>query len=429
MSRVNGRNAKLIKIHNRALVLKIIQQHGAIARKQIARMTGLTQAAITKITRYLLERGLIVEQDSACGRTGGNEGASGGASGRKPIGLAINRERYKIIAIHVGRECLEAAVSDLAGNFLHKHGCRKRVITQDRDRLVQDILGAIRELLQAGRFELQDVLGIGIAAPGPINARRGILRGLRGRRGGQAPFDWREIALTETIQQELGVNVFADNDANVSALAESWFGQGVGLSNFVLYSIGLGIGAGVIIDGMLYRGEDDVVSEIGHITVDLHGPRCACGNVGCLELYAGFADLLESYRAATHDAPITDVAGLFRAAAAGNADALRLIRQKARYLGTGAVALANIFSPESIIVAANEIGSVDLGLIVEELQNNVVERAFSVIANKVTVLQSGLGADIQLYGGVALVLQDFFQLLPKSLLEKNRAPRPADQRR
>ncbi|MDY0095837.1 MAG: ROK family transcriptional regulator [Candidatus Vecturithrix sp.] len=406
MQNANGKNAKLIKIHNRSLALRIIQQNSGISRKDIATLTGLTQATITKITRDLLEQGLIQETD--------NEDTST-SSGRKPIGLTINREKYKIIAVYAGRRTLKSALFDLAGNLLYQHECQVSMLNQDSRTIVQAVKECIQKILQGYPLTLSDVLGIGVSAPGPINAQKGILLG-SGETGrttsSAAPFDWRDVPIKQAIQEQFGIQVFADNDANVSALAESWFGYGVGVSNFVLYSIGVGIGAGVIIDGMLYRGEDDVVAEIGHITVDAHGAQCICGNFGCLELYGSFADLVCQYQKAAADTSLSSIESLFQAAGSGYASARSLIQQKAHYLGIGAVSLANIFSPEYVFVAPNDIDDVDLSMIVAELQESVKKRAFSVIANKVTVLPSKLGKDIHLYGGVALVLQDFFQMLP-----------------
>ena len=410
MQYADGRNAKLIKIHNRALVLKIIQQHNNISRKDIADLTGLTQATITKITRDLLEQGLIIEQQY--------EAPDSGAYGRRPIGLAINKERYHILAVHVGRYVLKSAVFDLAGNLLHKQECRKSVIDQDTDVIMQEIIGCLKDITHIHQIDLQQVLGIGISAPGPINAQEGILLGLDEIGGEEthphqaAPFDWRDVPLKKAIQREFGVDAFADNDANVSALAESWFGNGIGVSNFVLYSIGAGVGAGVVIDGMLYRGEDDVVAEIGHTTINFNGPRCMCGNIGCLELYADFSHIVEEYRAVGSDTEISTIEQLFEAAYRHDDTARELILKRAKMLGIGAVSLANIFSPECIIVASNELGQSDLTIITEELQDCVCKRAFSVISDKVTVIQSSLKEDIQLYGAVALVLQDFFQLIP-----------------
>jgi predicted NBD/HSP70 family sugar kinase len=234
-----------------------------------------------------------------------------------------------------------------------------------------------------------------------------------------APFDWRDIHLKEAVQREFGVNVFIENDANISALGESWFGSGVGVSNLVVYVIGIGTGAGVIIDGMLYRGEDDVVSEIGHVTIDYRGPRCRCGNIGCLELYSNFNNIIDAYARRTGSAAVvvpemdsekasTRISDIFRRAGEGEEAAREVIREHGRVLSIGAVTLANTFSPEMIIVSANDLGDIDLSLLLAEIQGAVRQRAFSVIADKVRVVASTLGKDVTLYGGIALVLQDFF---------------------
>lgn len=422
MSIAKGRNAKLVKIHNRSLVLRTIQQKGKISRKNIAKIIGLTPATVTKITEYLLNEGLIIEKGSDSNST---------AFGRKPIYLSINKDRYKIISFNIGRYSLRSAVFNLAGDLICKIEYNKKIEYERNDVVIGEIIGCIKDLLHMYNVDINNVLGIGISAPGPVNAREGIMLGL-GKKGRLninshllAPFDWRGIPLKKKIQDEFGIEVFADNDANVSALAESWFGSGIGISNFVLYCIGVGIGAGIIIDGMLYRGEDDVVSEIGHITVDLNGPQCQCGNVGCLELYASFSDILEEYRERKkknktynaheeikYDSFISEIEDFFKAAYTGDTEALTLIKKKAEILGIGGVSLANIFSPELIIVSPSDLGDVDLSVIIDELQKSIKSRAFSVIADKVKIVQSKLGKDISLYGGVALVLQDFFQMLP-----------------
>jgi len=211
-----------------------------------------------------------------------------------------------------------------------------------------------------------------------------------------------------------------DNDANISALGESWFGSGVGVSNLVVFMIGTGTGAGVIIDGMLYRGEDDVVSEIGHVTIDFKGPPCRCGNIGCLELYSNFNNIIDAYdgtagtrvavpaRQLTSEQASERIKEIFHGAAAGDAVAREVLREHGRVLSVGAVTLANTFSPEMIIVSANELGDIDLSILLEEIRVAVRQRAFSVIASKIKIVESTLGKDVTLYGGIALVLQDFF---------------------
>lgn len=411
-----GRNLKLVKIHNRALVLRIIQQNEMISRKEISRLTGLTPAAITMITNALLGLDLILES---------GKDTRGGSTGRKQIFLSINREKHKIIALNLGRSLVQGAVCDLAGNILHKTEHYLRLIQDNElvvDKLEERVVAMVRDLIREFDIDPGSLLGISIAAPGPLNAERGIVRGSNRREDGKrspAPFDWRDVHLKQAVQREFGVNVFVDNDANISALGESWFGSGVGVSNLVVFMVGTGTGAGVIIDGMLYRGEDDVVSEIGHVTIDYNGPVCRCGNIGCLELYSNFNNIIDACAgsAGTPTVPAREMSNeqasarikeIFRAAAEEDAAAREVLRRHGQVLSVGAVTLANTFSPEMIIVSANELGDIDLSILLAEIQDAVRQRAFSVIANKIKIVGSTLGKDVTLYGGIALVLQDFF---------------------
>ena len=404
-NRSKGRNAKLVKYHNRALVLKIIQQCGLISRKEIALRTGLTQATITKITTDLINDEIICEK---------GKDEMGTSFGRKPISLAINKERYSILSLHIGRYSITGAVCNLAGEIKYREEVLENLLEKEDDILIAEVIQLIKRLIKKSRSDRESVLGIGVSAPGTINAEKGIIIGEQiDGKDGQSAFDWSTIHLGELVEDEFGVPVFADNCSNVSALAESWFGKGKGVANFVEYSVGVGIGSGVVIDGMLYRGEDDVVAEIGHITVDLNGPTCPCGNTGCLELYAGFLYLLQRYKnkkwhTVRREDVLTEISDLFEKAYAGDKKAERLVRQQGEYLGIGAVSLANIFSPEYIFVSPNDVGDVDLEMTVEEIRKYVEKKAFSVISKKVKVEKSGLGVDIHLYGGIALVMQDFF---------------------
>jgi predicted NBD/HSP70 family sugar kinase len=419
MEHPQGRNAKLVKSHNRSLVLKLILQNEDVSRKDIADITGLTRATITKIAGSLIERELIYEKGTDYECRG---------SGRKPVALGVNRDKYKIISLYIGRHVIRGAVCDISGAILHRTEEFRTIIHESPEQMNQEVITFIEKVMTGGNVEKTDLLGIAIAAPGPINARKGIMRNSAAQRnltGLAAPFNWNDLPLKEVIEEHFGINTFADNEANLCALGESWFGSGVEVSNFVLYSIGSGIGSGVIIDGMLYRGEDDVVSEIGHITIDYKGPECFCGNNGCLELYASFNLLVDEYRnlkavtagpessgkadsVDSHLRMVKDISLLFHEAAEGREPAAGLVAKYGKLLGIGAVSLANIFSPEYIIVSGNDLIDTDLSPLCIYLQKAIEQKAFSVIADKVKVIPSKLGNDIHFYGGVALVLQDFF---------------------
>jgi predicted NBD/HSP70 family sugar kinase len=227
--------------------------------------------------------------------------------------------------------------------------------------------------------------------------------------------------LRKIVEEELGINVFADNCANASALAESWFGAGRGIDNFVLLSFGAGVGAGVIIDGMLYRGEDDVVAEIGHTTVDMKGPQCVCGNYGCLELYSSSSVMEKRAKKRVKDArkgllyesvggdPEKITAGvIFEAANKRDPIAQAVVEEEAQYLGVGVVNLVNIFSPEVVIIGTNDLPDLNLNPLISPIREMIKKRAFSVVSQKVQVVPSLLKSSVQLIGAITLVLQDFF---------------------
>ena len=404
--RTHGTNSKLVRIHNRALILRLILRKAPISRKQIAVETHLTQATITKITADMIGQSLILENDD----TLPNQGL-----GRKPIGLSIQRAKFRVLAVNIGRSAIQAALCDLSGKVLFRVDEVRNVFADSGSAIGSMVIDSLTQLVERSKVEFNDVLGIAIAAPGPIDARSEATDRPVGpfASANSAPFDWSRNPIVELVSRRFRLPVFADNVANVIALGECWFGSSAQFENFVVYTVGAGIGAGVIIDGMLLRGEDDVAAEIGHVTIDYQGKPCVCGNVGCLELYASFLKLVAFRRGqGSHpgaaETEIQAIEAVFADAARGEPLAARVIEETAAFLGIGAVSLANIFSPECIILAGNDTGASDLGILVPVLEKALRERSFPVISGKVKIAVSALGQDAPLLGGVALVLQDFF---------------------
>ncbi|MCC8180336.1 MAG: ROK family protein, partial [Planctomycetes bacterium] len=184
---------------------------------------------------------------------------------------------------------------------------------------------------------------------------------------------------------------------------------GKGCSHFVFYDIGEGIGAAPVIDDMLYRGRNTLVAEVGHITVDMNGKRCSCGNRGCLELYASMQRLRERFNLALSRRPQSyekDLAELFRLRAAGDETCVKMVEEHAAVVSVGAVSLANMFSPERIIVGAYDCESIDLEPFVKRMRADISGRAFAAIRDRIEVESSRLGPDIMAFGGAALVLTE-----------------------
>lgn len=402
MLKRQGQNGRLSRRHNLALALKLIIQSRSVSRKELADRMGLTQAALTKISEKLIALGLV--------REGGGEGSREGRRiGRRPIPLSVDPDRFRILTLHIGRQRLQAFLTDAGAGIARRGGVSSRRILASRSGANAAVLEYARRLIDEWGIDKSKAFAVAISAPGPVKAANRRPPPVRDRRYHQ-PYLWDD--LRGFVAEGLGCPVFAENDSNLMALAEQWFGSGQNCRHFVVYDIGEGIGAAAIIDDRLFRGHNNVVAEIGHSTVNFEGEQCSCGNRGCLELYAGFGRLREKYLAlrgrARTGSFADDLSELFARAAEGDAGCGRLLRGHADIVAAGAVSLANLFSPEKIVVASFEGDWVDLELFAGAMRESVRRRAFSAIESDIAVEPSALGADIMAYGGTALVMSELF---------------------
>lgn len=401
MTRNLGRNAKLARPHNRAVALKMIIQAGAISRKDLARKIGLTQAAITKISEELITQGIIREDKRA---------ESTNSPGRRPIPLTVDPDKFRILTVFISRRVIKSYLTNARAEILNEDEATSHQIFHSPRQTKSALLHHISDLIARWEIRKKEFFGVALAAPGPVRAGRDDRNGGKVVSRYSNPYAWDD--LSGFLTKRLGCPVFAENDANVMALGEQWFGCGQGCNHFVTYVVGEGIGAAAIIDGMLYRGHENVVAEVGHITVQMDGERCGCGNYGCLELYAGFAKLREKYRelrplpaALPYHA---DLRELFDRCAHNDPDCAALVGRHAKLLSVGAVTLANMFSPEKIIVASYDGKSVDLAPFVADMRTSIRERAFSAIVDAIGVEESALGDRLVACGGVALAISEMF---------------------
>lgn len=389
MYRKRGQNAKLSRLHNRAMAMKLIAREGTLSRKELAERMGLTKAAITKISEELIALGLVRE----------NAGdANGGGLGRRPTPLSVEPAKFRIMTLQIGRRRLKSYLSDATGAIVRKDESSSRMLHGGPEGVSASLLRHVQDKLDEWTIRDSRFFAIAIASPGLIRPRDFADGPKRGKRYRQ-PYLW--DSLHEYLAPRLKCPVFVENDANMMALGEQWFGLGKNCAHFVFYNIGEGIGAAPVIDDMLYRGHNTLVAEVGHVTVDMNGDACSCGNRGCLELYAGFARLREGFLALdktrkprSYEA---DLAELFRRVSAGDAKCRDLVRDHARLVSVGAVSLANMFSPEKIIVGGYDCDAVDLDLYVETMRRDVAERAFTAIRDGIEVERSVLGPHIMSY--------------------------------
>jgi glucokinase-like ROK family protein len=395
--------------NNSAAVLDVIQRKRGISRAELASVTGLTQAAISKIVADLIGMGLVVE-----------EGPSASAGGRPPVRLMVKAEAAFVIGIDLARSGIQGALTDLGGCIHHRFTAdtlRSSAADVTLDRLI-DLTG---QLLAFGQARGWRVVGIGVGAPGPLDAHEGVIL---------APPNfprWRNVPIRKMLEGRFGLPVRIDNDANAQALAEGRFGAGRDYSSFIYVAVGMGVGAGIIINGRLHRGAHNVEGELGHTTVEAAGPRCSCGNRGCLELYTSISAVVAMAVAALHRGEHSLVSELVsdrldqitihtiaQAAQAGDQLALRILEQVAVYLGVGVVNTINLFGPEAVILGREVIQACG-ELLLGPIRAYVAERCFAQAAEHVQILPALLGDDAPVIGAACLVLDELFSA-PETVL-------------
>jgi len=227
---------------------------------------------------------------------------------------------------------------------------------------------------------------------------------------------WYAVPLRDLVRTRYGVDSFLINDAKAAVVGEHQFGVGKGVVNLVCVTLGTGVGGGIIANGHLYLGKSGGAGEVGHMTIDVNGPKCACGNIGCWEVFASGtamaretirrlsagerSSLSETFAGRLAAVTAVDVA---EAARAGDAFALSVVAWSARYLGAGLTNLVDIFNPEMIVIGGGMSKMSDL--LLEPAKKVVGERAFPLLSHAVSILPSSLGDDAGVLGAAAFAFQ------------------------
>jgi glucokinase len=351
-----------------------------------------------------------------------------------------------VVAVDLGGTQIRAAV--LRGATLLS---RIGLLTGENptpERIIPRIFGTIEEALSKANVTLKQVAGIGIGAPGPLDSKTGIVFAPPNLAG------WNRVPLRDIFIEHFQVPIFVENDANAAGLGEYIFGAGKGSTDMVYMTVSTGIGGGVMIDGKIMEGASGTAAELGHMTIDWHGERCPCGNIGCLEYIASGTSIARKANAAIHagqgdellafalnmqqqssvspgqtsgilqthaameehddlngqvhttsqtsDGPIhVNARTVGQAAEAGIPLAQTIIQEAAEAIGVGLVNIIHVFNPQMIILGG---GVMQMGnLLMEPARRIVQERAMKVPRDAVRIVQAQLGPNVGLVGAGALI--------------------------
>ena len=382
---VAGSNNSDLTEMNRSAIVRILQQK-MCSRADIARMTGLTQASVTKITAVLIEMGIVSEV-----------GIIKGNGNRRSIGLRLNAEDRLVIGVKFSRHMFTIGVFDISGK-LYTVRQTDFEVTKDTGGVIAKIKKQIHGLLK----KYTNVVAIGMAVPGPFFREKGRIAVITAMPG------WHDVDFVSEFSDEFDKPVFIEQDANAGAMAEWWFGKHNRPVTTLAYLLaGEGIGSGVVDNGNLLLGMKGVASEIGHMSIDVNGPKCECGNFGCLELYCSAPQMI---RLAKRKIPTLlgdrynnrseECNAVFDAARGGNKKAEAVVEEIGRYLGYGCINILNAYNPDIIVIG--DILSKGGDLLLPVIMETIKERVVPEIYDNAEIEMSELGIDSTLLGAAAI---------------------------
>ena len=374
-------------------LLRLLWEEQAISRAEIARRADLSRSTVSDAVTPLLASGLIVESGI---------GASRG--GRRPIVLTFQDDAHVLVGIDIAFADVRVVVTDLRGRLLAQR--------QTAHPVGADPVGTRALLVAMVDAALADtgvppsrLLGIGVALPSPVDPRQPArvhplaLPAWQGRHG------------LELLESRYGVPVFVDNDANLGALAERWWGAARGIDDFTYIKLATGVGSGHMIDGRIYRGGSGVAGEIGHLTIDPNGLPCNCGNRGCLGTYVGSEALVARARTLAPQVPGTrlsletlTVTAIEEAALAGDPLAIQLMHEAAEVLGIAVAGVLNLLNPQVVILDGG-LARLEEQLL-QPLRETVMRRTFVSAVASASIRSSTLGTFGVALGAATLLLME-----------------------
>ena len=380
-------NQRSVRRHNLGVVLRHVADRGPRSRAAIAQETGLNKTTVSSLVGELIEFGLVRETEVELRGTVGRPALPVELSGHGVVGLGLE----------IGVDFLAARAADLAGQQRHA----ALVAVDNRGRPVDEVLGDLAQLagdaVAATGEQGLVTAGATIALPGLVDSAGRLL---------VAPnLGWTGVEVPALLGERMGAPAFplqVENEANLGALAELWQGAGREFRDFIYVSGELGVGAGLIVGGELFRGAHGFGGELGHVTVDPEGDVCACGSRGCLETRVALGVMLHAAGLGAS----ARVSELAERAEAGDARVLASLDEAGRWLGVGVASAANLLNPRGVVIGG--YFATLARWLAPALRTELEARVLSAEWDVPGVVTSALGAEAAVRGAAALSLRRVF---------------------
>lgn len=385
---INAASQAGIAETNRSRIMRHLYRNGVSSRAQIATALGLTPAAITKITAQLIEAHAIEET-----------GDLDGKKNRRSIGLALDTAHFHVIGVKFARSLVQIGVFDLTGN--QSSLTTLPYVSNDT---IGETIATVHSTIEQLLHDDPTIVAIGMAVPGPYlrnNGHTAVVSSMQG---------WRAINFIDEFANSFTVPVFIEQDARAGVLANSLFDPNSnGEPNLAYYLVGEGVGLGVIDHGRIINGALGTATEIGHVSIDVNGKPCDCGNIGCLECYCSTPAI---HQMLIDNGTIVNGAdgmshteacrALFALAHHGDEAALAMIRTIGTYIGYGCLIIFNTFNPHTIVIGdiVSEAGQP----LLDEIKRTVRQRAIPEIYESTTIRLTTMPTDATVLGAAAVAI-------------------------
>ena len=382
-----------VKSHNKRLILKTIYKENQISRAAIARMTHLTRPTVSSIVAELMAERLVKEV-----------GQRPSAGGKPATLLSVAEDSHCLIGIDLANSQFRGALLNLRGQVQHRFSLP--VNNRDGEAALALVYELIDALVAAANSPL---LGIGIGAPGLINAKQGIIhRAIN--------LNWKNLPLRKLLQTRYARPVYIVNDSQIAALGEYTFGQTKNIANLIVLKVGRGVSSGIVLNGRLHYGDGFGAGEIGHVKIEEPGQLCRCGHYGCLETIASSQAIIKQAQAIFAGDPHS---ALHQFAASPEAITLETTRQAfqtgdramqtviarvGESLGRAAANLVGALNIQRIVIAGS-VSAFGKALLLP-IQETMQQSAYAPLAENTQITLSQLGDDIVILGAAALLLSN-----------------------
>ena len=312
-----------------------------------------------------------------------------------------------VVGVDMGGTKILAAVIDAKGEIVQQ---TKRATKPKKgpEEVIERITRCIREAIASAELNSSQIRAIGIGSPGPLDPETGVII--------FAPnLGWSNVPLKAKLEANLSIPTFVDNDVNVGTLGEYAFGAGQGVKNLVGIFVGTGIGGGIILDGKLFHGVNKTAGEVGHMIVEAKGPRCGCGNFGCLEAVASRTaitrDLQKAILKKGKKSKLTELNGgnldlirskaIARAVKQGDKPTIKVVQRAAKYLGISVASIVHFLNPEMVVLGGGVVEAMGDSLL-DPIRHAAAEYALPTTMDGVQIVAATLGDNAGVIGASVL---------------------------